>query len=114
MKLELNIYSNERNEDGTRKIEKTYESTTADMLYAPVEDMLNVLDLQNIKEMEKEQLLIVIATMLKQIKPILKDVFYGLTDEELRYTKTKEVMRVVFDILKYSIDEIVPKKEQKN
>ena len=115
MELKLNIYSNERDNQGNRKIVRTVESSTADMLYGPVEEILNILDLQNMKNMSKEQALIVIAAMLKQIKPILKDVFYDLTDEELKYTKTKEVVQVVFTILKFSIDEIIPSSnKQKN
>lgn len=36
---------------------------------------------------------------MNQVKPLLKDVFYGLTDEELKYIKVKELIPVVVGIL---------------
>lgn len=114
MELKLNIYSKERNEDGTRKIEKTYTSNTCDILYAPIEDMLNVLDLETENIKNEQEMLKLIVSMISQIKPILMDVFYGLTAEELRYASLKEVAKTTFDVIQYGISEIVPKKNGKN
>ena len=114
MELKLNIYSNERNEDGTRKIKKTYTSNTCDILYAPIEDMLNVLDLEKVSAKNETEILKLIVSMVKQIKPILMDVFYGVTEEELRYTSLSEVAQTIFNIIQYGISEIVPKNNGKN
>jgi len=101
--LKLNIYKMERDEEGKRLIEKTYTATEGDLLYGPIEDILGVLDLENIES--DEAMLKVIVVALKQIKPIFKDVFWGLTDEELRRTSTNEIVENVLNILKFVVGE---------
>ena len=40
---------------------------------------------------------------LPVIKDILKDVFEGLTDEELKKTDVRDIMKVVIEIVQYSM-----------
>ena len=47
-----------------------------------------------------------VINLMPQIKPFLKDVFEGLSDEELRRTKVKELIAVFVNIVMYSINEI--------
>ena len=110
-KLRLNIYSNKKDENGKRIIEKTYESDTCEILYGVVEDLLGTIDVNDMKD---KDILKVIVSAIKQIKPLLKDVFFGLTDEELKRTVLNEVVAVVIAIFKFSTSEILSDDNIKN
>lgn len=97
MELKLNIYNG-------RKVEKTYTTDTYDLMYGIVEDILGVLDLE--KMTDNLEVAKMVIKLMPQIKPFLKDVFEGLTDEELRRTKVKELITVFVNIVTYSITEI--------
>ena len=87
--MKLNIY-----EKG--QVVKTYEAETADILYGTVEDLIELIDLDKLQNLEsKESQLEIGKTILKGVPilmPFLKEIFIGLTDEELRKTKVKELI----------------------
>lgn len=103
MDLKLNIYDK-------KEITKTYTAETYDLMFGTVEDLLDVIDIDNIQASNKAELLKAIAKVLASsmniVKPLLKEVFDGLTDEELRHTKLKEIMNVIAEIIAYSINQI--------
>lgn len=102
MKLSLNVYK-----DG--KIEKTYEADTVNLTYGTIEDLLAAIDLDklsNADEANKFELGKMVFSLLPQIKPILKDVFAGITDEEIRRTRATELIPVFVGIFKYAFEEI--------
>ncbi len=88
MDLKLNIYDK-------KEITKTYTAETYDLMFGTVEDLLDVIDIDNIQAGNKAELLKAIAKVLASsmniVKPLLKEVFDGLTDEELsniiKYTR---------------------------
>lgn len=97
MELKLNIYKNQR------EIEKTYTVEEYDLMLGPVEDLLNELDLEAlVSKSDRDSLITAASRLLKSRKdviyPLLKDVFEGLTDDELRKTKVKELLTVVAGI----------------
>lgn len=97
MELKLNVYKG-------REVEKTYTTDTYDLMYGIVEDILGVLDLE--KMTDNLEVAKMVINLMPQIKPFLKDVFEGLSDEELRRTKVKELIAVFVNIVRYSINEI--------
>lgn len=98
MELKLNIYNG-------KVIEKTYITDTYDLMYGTIEDVLNIIDLDKIdKSVELGKMII---RLLPLIKPFLKDVFDGLTDEELRRTKVKEVKQIFEKIFSYGFDLLI-------
>lgn len=103
MDLKLNIYEK-------KKVVKTYTAETYDLMFGTVEDFINVIDINNIDLENKESLIKVaskvVVSALDIIKPLLKDVFDGLTDEELRNTKISEIVDVVIQIIKFAIKEM--------
>lgn len=111
MELKLNIYEK-------KKIIKTYTAETYDLMFGTVEDFINVIDINNIDLENKEGLIKVaskvVVSALDIIKPLLKDVFDGLTDEELRNTKISEIVDVVIQIIKFAIKEMGKGFKQKN
>ena len=95
--LKLNIY------DG-KNIEKTYVAEEIDIMFGTVEDLLDVIDFDNLND-EKEVVKVVIKT-LNNLKPFLKQIFDGLTDEEIKRTKVKELVPLFVDIITYTMDEL--------
>ena len=87
-------------------------------MFGTVEDLLDVIDIDNIQASNKAELLKAIAKVLASsmniVKPLLKEVFDGLTDEELRHTKLKEIMNVIAEIIAYSIIQITLGNDGKN
>lgn len=104
MELKLNIYKNKR------EIEKTYTADTYDLLFGTMEDILNVIDLEKFESGKQEDFVAAVGKLiaggLGQLKPLLLDVFDGLTEAELRRTRVKEVTKVIIDIVKYSVLQI--------
>lgn len=111
MDLKLNIYEK-------RKVIKTYTAETYDLMFGTVEDLLNIIDIDNIQAGDKTELIKAVAKVLAHsmdiVKPLLKDVFEGLTDEELRNTSIKEIVDVLSNIVTYSINQITKGNNGKN
>ena len=111
MDLKLNIYEK-------RKIIKTYTAETYDLMFGTVEDLLDVIDIDNIQADNRTELLKAVAKVLAHsmdiVKPLLKDVFEGLTDEELRNTKISEIVDALSNIVTYSINQITKGNNGKN
>ena len=95
--LKLNIYNG-------KSIEKTYVAEEIDIMFGTVEDLLDVINFDNLKD-ENEVVKVVIAT-LKNLKPFLKQIFDGLTEEEIKRTKVKELVPLFVKIVTYSIEEL--------
>jgi len=103
MELKLNIYKSQR------EVEKTYTVNDYEIMLGPVEDLLNALDIEALVNFENKDGVITAATSLLNtrkdvIYPLLKDVFEGLTDEELRRTKVKEVLAVIVGIAGFRLE----------
>lgn len=98
MDLKLNVYKN------NKEIEKTYIASEFDLMWGTMEDLTNAVDLDKINdEIEVGKM---VLKILPQVKPLLKQVFDGLTDDELKRTKIKELVPVFVNIFKYSFSEI--------
>ena len=95
--LRLNIYNG-------KTIEKTYVAEEIDIMFGTVEDLLAVIDFDNLSD-EKEVVKVVIKT-LNNLKPFLKQIFDGLTDEEIKRTKVKELVPLFVDIVTYTMEEL--------
>lgn len=107
MELKLNIYSKE--EKG--KIEKTYTAEGYDLMLGTIDDLVVVIDLDKIDDDKA------VAGMLikgyKQIKPLLHDVF-GATEEELNRTKVSDLIPLIINICRASLESFEILKKQKN
>ena len=111
MDLKLNIYDK-------RKVVKTYTAETYDLMFGTVEDLLDVIKIDNIQAGDKTELLKAIAKVLAHsmdiVKPLLKDIFEGLTDEELRNTTLKNIIDVLAEVIAYSINQLTKGNNGKN
>lgn len=99
MELKLKIYDK-------KKIEKVYTADTIDCSFGVIEDIIEALNFESIKSGDKKEIAGIMLRCSAQIKPFLKDIFDGLTDEELRRTKTSDVIDVFKGVYDYVVREL--------
>lgn len=109
--LKLNIYEK-------KEIVKTYEAETYDLEFGTVEDLINLIDLDNLNLDDNTELIKaagkVCMSGMNVIKPLYKDIFDGLTDEELRHTHLSELASVLINVIKFAIDQMMKGATGKN
>lgn len=97
MEMKLNIYKN-------GKIAKTYSASEFDLMWGTVEDLLSIVDVDKLDDAVAIGKAVI--AVLPQVKPLLKQIFPGITDSEIRNTKTKELVSVFIKAFTYAISEI--------
>lgn len=108
--LKLNIYK----EDNKNEIEKTYTAEGYDLMLGTLQDIMAIIDIDKINSGNEIELAKMAIRGFDQITPILRDVFPGVTSEELRRTKTKELVPLFVDLTKEAIGTLAPLKKQGN
>lgn len=98
MELKLNVYKT------PKEVEKTYYCETFDIMFGTVEDLISVIDLDKLDD--KTELAKLVLKAIPLLKPFLKEIFEGLTDEELRHTKIKELIPLFVQIFAFAIGEL--------
>lgn len=98
-KMELKLRVNEGRENA-----KVYTTDTIDFSFGVVEDVLNIIDFDKINN--KTELVAMILKSSKQLKPFLKDLFTGVSDEELRTVKMSNIIEVFKGLYNYAIEEL--------
>lgn len=104
MELKLNIYESERNQEtGKKEIAKTYVTDEYDLMYGTIEDIMELFG--DVDTSDTNKMLSLVNKFMGKLKPLLKDVFFGLTDDELRNIKVKELIPVVIGILEIAMEQ---------
>lgn len=106
-KMKLNIYNKKR------EVVKTYECDNYKLMYGTIMDLTKAIDLKEVVKVidnrnEDVNMFISIMTdtiynALDLIEDILKDVFDGLTDDELRMTNINEIIDVIIELVQTSM-----------
>lgn len=111
MEMKLNIYEK-------KKIIKTYTAETYDLLFGTVEDLVDILELDTLKTASDVEVIKLATNVITKgmdiIKPLLKDIFEGLTDDELRNTHVSEIVTVLVEVIKFAINQITKGQKLKN
>lgn len=101
--MKLNIYDH-------KKVIKTYEANEYELMFGTVEDMIDAAKLDKIESGTDAEIVMaatsLVTTSMDTVKDLLKDVFDGLTDDEIRNTRVSEIVNVVVDILMYAVSQI--------
>lgn len=101
--MKLNIY-------GKKKVIKTYEAESYDLMFGTVEDVMTMFNVDNLTTGSDVEIIKMVGTALPQcintVKPLLKDIFEGLTDDELKNTKMKEIILVLVEVIKHAFSQM--------
>lgn len=104
MELKLNIYEK-------KKIINTYTAETYDLMFGTVEDLVDLINLDQLEKGTDAEIIKLVGNVVIKgmdiIKPLLKDIFDGLTDEDLKHTKVSEIATVLVEVVKFSISQMV-------
>lgn len=98
MDLKLNIY------DENGEITKTYTTTEFDLMWGTIEDLMSIVKIDKIND--NDEIFKMVYSALPQVTPLLKQIFHGVTDEELRNVKVKELVPVIVEAFKFAFTEI--------
>lgn len=99
MSLVLNIYN-----PSTKEIAKQYTAETVDIMFGTVEDIIKIISFEKLNN--KTIWAELIAASITHLKPLLKDVFAGVTDEEIKHTKITELVSLFKEIFAFLWNEI--------
>lgn len=108
--MKLNIYEK-------KKVIKTYETDKYDLMFGTLEDVADAMKLDQLETGSNSEIIKMATNLVVQsketVKELLKDIFEGLTDEELKNTKVKDIATVFVDVVKYTIDQLnlLPKRK---
>ena len=92
--MKLNIYKG-------KEVVKTYEIDSYDLTYGVIEDVIEIIDGKDLEN--KSDLVNIAIDSFHLLRPLLKQVFDGLTDDELRTVKIRELIVVIVELIKASI-----------
>lgn len=109
--MRLPIY---KKENGKRTIEKVYETDEAFIGFGVVDDILGKIDIENSGDMTDKELIKLIISSKKDINKILKDIFEGLTDSEIKNTNIFDLVALIKDLIKYAVNLIYGLSDEKN
>lgn len=120
--ISLTIYR--RNSETKRKeVDRVVSAETAFIPFGPVQDLLEVIDIETIadmldgKEVDKAAFVTALAPailgLMKEITPILLDTFPDVTEEELRMCDTGEIVRAVIGMLTLAVSTMFAKSAKK-
>lgn len=101
--MKINVYDK-------RKIVKTYEVDAYDLPFGILEDVADTIDIDSLKTGSDVEIITLVGKMVIKnkniVKELLKDIFDGITDEEIRKTTVTEMARVIVDIVTYTIGQL--------
>lgn len=101
--MKLNIYEK-------KKVVKTYETDTYDLMFGTVEDIADAIKLDELQTGADVEIIVMAGNLIKTsketVKELLKDIFDGLTDEEIKKTKINEIVGCLVDVVKFTVSQL--------
>ena len=101
--MKLNIYEKKR-------IVKTYEADTYNLLFGVLEDVADAIKLDDLKEGTNVEIIKMAGKLVLEskdtVKGLMLDIFDGLTAEELRGASINEMAKVLVEVVRYTIDQL--------
>lgn len=97
--MKLNIYNK-------REIIKTYTADGYDLMFGTLEDVASAVKLDELETGSDVELIKMVGNLvihsMDTVKDLLKDIFEGITDEELKHTKINEIVDVFIEAVQYT------------
>lgn len=102
--MKLNIYDR-------KNVVKTYTADSYDLMFGTVEDVANAIkldEIQNGSETEILKAIIAMAMTSKEVvKDLLKDIFEGITDDEIRHTRVRDQAAVLYEVVTFTFKGLI-------
>ncbi len=102
--MKLNIYDK-------KKVTKTYEAEEYFLMFSTVEDTIKLFNVEQLKTGSNDEITKLVLTTLPKcigsVKPLLKDIFDGLTDEEIRNTRIVDIAMVFVNVVKHAYSQVM-------
>lgn len=89
-----------------REVEKVYHVEEIDLMFGVVEDIIDALNLDSLQSGSTKEILSAIIKAKGTLKPLLMDVFDGLTADEIRRTRSQNVSEVIIGIANYYFNDV--------
>ena len=109
--MKLNIYDK-------KTVVKTYEADKYDLMFGTLEDVAEAVKLDELQTGTDVEIIKMVGkfvfSSMDTVKSLMKDIFEGLTDEELRNTKVSDMATVLVDVVKFTIDQLSIGTKKKN
>ena len=107
--MKLDIYG--RNEEGKREIIKTYEADTFDLMWGVVTDVAQATKMDSFKSGDKTEIFKAVATLVLEsaetVNSLLKDIFIGVTDEELKNVKVEDITVAIVEATAHTFAQLM-------
>lgn len=101
--MKLNIYDK-------KKIVKTYTVDEYSLTFGTLEDVADAIKLDDLETGSNAEILKMAGNVVLKsrdtIKQLMKDIFEGLTDEELRTAHLDEMAQVLVDVVKFTLKQL--------
>ena len=101
--MKLNVYEK-------KQIVKTYEADTYDLMFGVLEDVADAIKLDELKTGTDVEIIKMAGNLvlnsMDTVKDLFKDIFEGITDEELKKCKISEMAIVLVDVVKYTLNQL--------
>ena len=101
--MRLDIYDKET-------LVKTYKTDEYLLKFGTVKEFVKIVNLDELKSASEEDIEILVLKAIPRsmglISHLMKDVFKGLTDDELENTRVKDIVIVIIDIIKFATKEM--------
>lgn len=101
--MKLNIYDR-------KKIIKTYEADTYDLMFGTVEDVADAVKIDELSTGSDAEIIQLVGKLIlsskETVKDLMKDIFDGITDEELRKTRVADQAAVLVEVVTYTIKQL--------
>lgn len=99
--MKLNIYEK-------KEVIKTYETDAYDLMFGTLEDVADALKLDELKTGSDVEIIrmgmSLVLTSIGTVKNLMKDIFDGLTDEELRKVRVRDMAEVLLEVARYTLE----------
>lgn len=101
--MKLDIYEH-------KTVVKTYETDTYEIMFGTVEDLINAAKLDTIEKGSDAEIVVaatnLVTTSMDTVKDLLKDIFEGLTDDEIKHTRVSDIVNVIVEVILYAVGQI--------
>mgnify|MGYP007122111695 FL=1 len=101
--MKLDIYDH-------KNVVKTYETDAYEIMSGTVEDLIDAARLDTIENGSDAEIVVaatnLVTTSMGTVKDLLKDIFDGLTDDEIKHTRVSDIVNVIVEVILYAVGQI--------